>query len=284
MQFDHRCYRILSAVFICWFGVNTTRSDLLTMVFSQPQLISAIPTHHLKFLKEAGHGITKEEIPEEELNEGTDEIDHAEMELRRGQILWFRGLNRIQTQVCSPRLLDMSNFITYFCYQFPPLMATAEGLFCFWSIVLSELLFEGILSSRWQRETLIKIFFPADTWMHHNRWNPTTGSIFDLVHNQQIPYQSFYFRSLEHHLCFSSRASPQASAYHHWWPARLCCKTTSSLSFNIKCSTHFLRSHSTVHLFSYWRSLLVARKEKRTFFQIHGNLLTISYWDKSSKW
>lgn len=28
-----------------------------------------------------------------------DEIDHAERELRRGQILWFRGLNRIQTQV-----------------------------------------------------------------------------------------------------------------------------------------------------------------------------------------
>uniref|UniRef100_A0A672GN19 Calcium-transporting ATPase n=1 Tax=Salarias fasciatus TaxID=181472 RepID=A0A672GN19_SALFA len=65
------------------------------------QLISAIPTHHLKFLKEAGHGITKEEIHEEELTEGADEIDHAEMELRRGQILWFRGLNRIQTQVFS---------------------------------------------------------------------------------------------------------------------------------------------------------------------------------------
>nr|XP_057911649.1 plasma membrane calcium-transporting ATPase 1-like isoform X5 [Doryrhamphus excisus] len=63
------------------------------------QLISAIPTHHLKFLKEAGHGITKEEIPEEELTEDADEIDHAEMELRRGQILWFRGLNRIQTQM-----------------------------------------------------------------------------------------------------------------------------------------------------------------------------------------
>ncbi|XP_054641820.1 plasma membrane calcium-transporting ATPase 1-like isoform X2 [Dunckerocampus dactyliophorus] len=63
------------------------------------QLISAIPTHHLKFLKEAGHGITKEEIPEEELTEDADEIDHAEMELRRGQILWFRGLNRIQTQI-----------------------------------------------------------------------------------------------------------------------------------------------------------------------------------------
>uniref|UniRef100_A0A674MR43 Calcium-transporting ATPase n=1 Tax=Takifugu rubripes TaxID=31033 RepID=A0A674MR43_TAKRU len=59
----------------------------------------AIPTQHLTFLKEAGHGITKEEIHEEELTEDTDEIDHAEMELRRGQILWFRGLNRIQTQV-----------------------------------------------------------------------------------------------------------------------------------------------------------------------------------------
>uniref|UniRef100_A0A8V5HCS1 Calcium-transporting ATPase n=1 Tax=Melopsittacus undulatus TaxID=13146 RepID=A0A8V5HCS1_MELUD len=64
-----------------------------------PQLICTVPTSHLKFLKEAGHGITKEEIPEEELPEDVDEIDHAEMELRRGQILWFRGLNRIQTQM-----------------------------------------------------------------------------------------------------------------------------------------------------------------------------------------
>ncbi|XP_061488228.1 plasma membrane calcium-transporting ATPase 4 isoform X5 [Rhineura floridana] len=63
------------------------------------QLISTIPTSRLKFLKEAGHGITKEDIPDEELPEGLDEIDHAEMELRRGQILWFRGLNRIQTQM-----------------------------------------------------------------------------------------------------------------------------------------------------------------------------------------
>ncbi|XP_041278433.1 plasma membrane calcium-transporting ATPase 4 isoform X7 [Onychostruthus taczanowskii] len=63
------------------------------------QLICTVPTSHLKFLKEAGHGITKEEIPEEELPEDVDEIDHAEMELRRGQILWFRGLNRIQTQM-----------------------------------------------------------------------------------------------------------------------------------------------------------------------------------------
>ncbi|XP_073681602.1 plasma membrane calcium-transporting ATPase 4 [Garra rufa] len=63
------------------------------------QFISAVPTHRLKFLKEAGHGITKEDIAEEVLTEGADEIDHAEMELRRGQILWFRGLNRIQTQI-----------------------------------------------------------------------------------------------------------------------------------------------------------------------------------------
>ncbi|XP_048352265.1 plasma membrane calcium-transporting ATPase 4 isoform X4 [Sphaerodactylus townsendi] len=63
------------------------------------QVICTVPTNQLKFLKEAGHGITKEDIPEEELPEDLDEIDHAEMELRRGQILWFRGLNRIQTQM-----------------------------------------------------------------------------------------------------------------------------------------------------------------------------------------
>uniref|UniRef100_A0A3B4BSE6 Calcium-transporting ATPase n=1 Tax=Pygocentrus nattereri TaxID=42514 RepID=A0A3B4BSE6_PYGNA len=65
------------------------------------QVISSIPTSRLKFLKTAGHGTQKEEIPEEELEdmEDLDEIDHAERELRRGQILWFRGLNRIQTQI-----------------------------------------------------------------------------------------------------------------------------------------------------------------------------------------
>ncbi|KYO17407.1 hypothetical protein Y1Q_0020028 [Alligator mississippiensis] len=63
------------------------------------QLISTIPTSRLKFLKEAGHGTHKDEIPEEELAEDVEEIDHAERELRRGQILWFRGLNRIQTQI-----------------------------------------------------------------------------------------------------------------------------------------------------------------------------------------
>uniref|UniRef100_W5NHX1 Calcium-transporting ATPase n=1 Tax=Lepisosteus oculatus TaxID=7918 RepID=W5NHX1_LEPOC len=63
------------------------------------QLIATIPTSRLKFLKEAGHGTQKEEIPDEELEEDMEEIDHAERELRRGQILWFRGLNRIQTQM-----------------------------------------------------------------------------------------------------------------------------------------------------------------------------------------
>lgn len=69
------------------------------------QIISTIPTSRLKFLKTAGHGTQKEEIPDEELEELEDmeEIDHAERELRRGQILWFRGLNRIQTQVMSSR-------------------------------------------------------------------------------------------------------------------------------------------------------------------------------------
>ncbi|XP_077780943.1 plasma membrane calcium-transporting ATPase 2 isoform X4 [Podarcis muralis] len=63
------------------------------------QIIATIPTSRLKFLKEAGGLTLKEEAPEEEMNEDVEEIDHAERELRRGQILWFRGLNRIQTQI-----------------------------------------------------------------------------------------------------------------------------------------------------------------------------------------
>ncbi|CAL8260008.1 unnamed protein product [Merluccius merluccius] len=65
------------------------------------QLVSTVPTSRLKFLKTAGHGTQQEEIPEEELEEmdELEEIDHAEMELRRGQVLWCRGLNRIQTQI-----------------------------------------------------------------------------------------------------------------------------------------------------------------------------------------
>ncbi|XP_056381261.1 plasma membrane calcium-transporting ATPase 2 isoform X9 [Hyla sarda] len=63
------------------------------------QVISSIPTSRLKFLKGAGHLTRKEENHDEEMNEDAEEIDHAERELRRGQILWFRGLNRIQTQI-----------------------------------------------------------------------------------------------------------------------------------------------------------------------------------------
>ncbi|KAM3844126.1 plasma membrane calcium-transporting ATPase 3 isoform 1-T1 [Vipera latastei] len=63
------------------------------------QVIATIPTSHLKCLKEAGHGPGKDEMTDEEMAEDEEEIDHAERELRRGQILWFRGLNRIQTQM-----------------------------------------------------------------------------------------------------------------------------------------------------------------------------------------
>uniref|UniRef100_A0A9J8BUB5 Calcium-transporting ATPase n=1 Tax=Cyprinus carpio carpio TaxID=630221 RepID=A0A9J8BUB5_CYPCA len=63
------------------------------------QVISSVPTHQLKCLREAGHGPAPDEIMDEDLADDEDEIDHAERELRRGQILWFRGLNRIQTQM-----------------------------------------------------------------------------------------------------------------------------------------------------------------------------------------
>lgn len=90
---------------VCSLCVSLLRPDdpsaLLTRYADLLQVISSIPTSRLKFLKTAGHGTQKEEIPDEELEEleDMDEIDHAERELRRGQILWFRGLNRIQTQV-----------------------------------------------------------------------------------------------------------------------------------------------------------------------------------------
>uniref|UniRef100_A0A673ZWV3 Calcium-transporting ATPase n=1 Tax=Salmo trutta TaxID=8032 RepID=A0A673ZWV3_SALTR len=65
------------------------------------QVVTTVPTSRLKFLKSAGHGTQQAEIPEEELEEmeDLDEIDHAEMEMRRGQVLWCRGLGRIQTQI-----------------------------------------------------------------------------------------------------------------------------------------------------------------------------------------
>ncbi|XP_046896979.1 plasma membrane calcium-transporting ATPase 3a isoform X2 [Hypomesus transpacificus] len=63
------------------------------------QVITTVPTSQLKCLKEAGHGSDEDEVIDEDNPEDEDEIDHAERELRRGQILWFRGLNRIQTQM-----------------------------------------------------------------------------------------------------------------------------------------------------------------------------------------
>ncbi|MEQ2160587.1 Plasma membrane calcium-transporting ATPase 2 [Goodea atripinnis] len=65
------------------------------------QVIASIPNSNLRFLRRAGQLTQKDELPEEDANEENEEIDHAERELRRGQILWFRGLNRIQTQVVS---------------------------------------------------------------------------------------------------------------------------------------------------------------------------------------
>ncbi len=63
------------------------------------QVISTIPNSKLRFLKGAGQLSKKDEMADDDQNEDQEEIDHAERELRRGQILWFRGLNRIQTQV-----------------------------------------------------------------------------------------------------------------------------------------------------------------------------------------
>ncbi|XP_038552217.1 plasma membrane calcium-transporting ATPase 2 isoform X11 [Micropterus salmoides] len=63
------------------------------------QVISTIPNTRLRFLRRAGQLTQKDELPEEDVNEDNEEIDHAERELRRGQILWFRGLSRIQTQI-----------------------------------------------------------------------------------------------------------------------------------------------------------------------------------------
>ncbi|XP_078393400.1 plasma membrane calcium-transporting ATPase 3-like [Cetorhinus maximus] len=62
------------------------------------QVIALIPASRFTFL-EARLGRQKDDLDDEELAEDEEEIDHAERELRRGQILWFRGLNRIQTQV-----------------------------------------------------------------------------------------------------------------------------------------------------------------------------------------
>ncbi|XP_034151824.1 plasma membrane calcium-transporting ATPase 3b isoform X1 [Esox lucius] len=64
------------------------------------QVIATVPSDRLPCLKEAGAAMAAVE-EEEEMEDGDEEgeIDCAERELRRGQILWCRGLNRIQTQM-----------------------------------------------------------------------------------------------------------------------------------------------------------------------------------------
>ncbi|XP_029292014.1 plasma membrane calcium-transporting ATPase 3b isoform X2 [Cottoperca gobio] len=63
------------------------------------QVIATVPTERLPCLKEAGLGLEPSEDEGEDMADDEEEIDCAERELRRGQILWFRGLNRIQTQM-----------------------------------------------------------------------------------------------------------------------------------------------------------------------------------------
>lgn len=72
-------------------------------------MIATVPTERLPCLKEAGLGLEPEGEEGEELAEDEEEIDCAERELRRGQILWFRGLNRIQTQVPFDRTTRKKN-------------------------------------------------------------------------------------------------------------------------------------------------------------------------------
>uniref|UniRef100_A0AAX7UZ77 Calcium-transporting ATPase n=1 Tax=Astatotilapia calliptera TaxID=8154 RepID=A0AAX7UZ77_ASTCA len=62
------------------------------------QLVSSVPTKWLTFLKTAGHATLQEEIPDGS-DEGNDVVDHGDLELSKGHILWCRGLSRIQTQI-----------------------------------------------------------------------------------------------------------------------------------------------------------------------------------------
>lgn len=115
----------LKAHCLCIF-VSFVDFMVLILWINNSQLITTIPTSRLKFLKTAGHGTQKEEIPEEELEEmeDLDEIDHAEMELRRGQVLWCRGLNRIQTQVSDSCHIKQNNILGHIAwFSFPILLS-----------------------------------------------------------------------------------------------------------------------------------------------------------------
>ncbi|KAI4823302.1 hypothetical protein KUCAC02_011895, partial [Chaenocephalus aceratus] len=63
------------------------------------QVIATVPSERLPCLKEAGMNLDPGDDEGEDMADDEEEIDCAERELRRGQILWFRGLNRIQTQM-----------------------------------------------------------------------------------------------------------------------------------------------------------------------------------------
>ncbi|KAM3834499.1 plasma membrane calcium-transporting ATPase 1-like [Vipera latastei] len=58
------------------------------------QVIISIPTRYMWFLKEVGQQPLQEEIT----GQVTEVIDYGEQELRHSQILWCRGLSRIQAQ------------------------------------------------------------------------------------------------------------------------------------------------------------------------------------------
>lgn len=77
-------------------------------------MIATVPTERLPCLKEAGLGLEPGEEEGEELAEDEEEIDCAERELRRGQILWFRGLNRIQTQVLFDQASKTNHNLNFF--------------------------------------------------------------------------------------------------------------------------------------------------------------------------
>lgn len=102
---------ILSTLCV-WAQVGKASSSTLVkwhLNKSDLQVIATVPTERLPCLKEAGLGLEPGEDEGEEMAEDEEEIDCAERELRRGQILWFRGLNRIQTQVLFGQGLQKQN-------------------------------------------------------------------------------------------------------------------------------------------------------------------------------
>ena len=68
------------------------------------QIITSVPTRHLpKHICSWGKGEPEEEAHEDELD-GTQPVQDGVG--RRGQILWVRGLTRLQQQVSAPKFLS----------------------------------------------------------------------------------------------------------------------------------------------------------------------------------